>query len=87
MSQKKTKKVKESTSYDIHSLLDFMIVDCACLNKSSAQRFTIPYKNVLQVGQDDKYLNSQLIVEIHVKWDAKIENQKVPVEAPDKSRH
>ncbi len=79
------KKLKESTSYDLHSALDYMLVECAVSNRSMHKRFGVPYKNVLCEGQDPKYADSRLEVEISVKWNAKLTKAPDDLPEPDKS--
>lgn len=67
------KKLLEGTVYDVHALLDYLLVECAVSNVSMAKKFSIPYKNVF-VGEPDvaltEFEGAKLIVEIAVKWDA-----------------
>lgn len=78
------KKIKDSTAYDIHSILDYMLVECAVSNVSMGKRLSIPYKNVLCEGQDPKYAESHLEVEIKVIWNAKLTKAPADTPEPDK---
>lgn len=80
------KKIKEATCYDIHSLLDYIIVECAVGNKSMGKRISVPYKNVLAEGQDPKYADSVLEISIQCIWNAKLTKAPKDTEEPDKTK-
>lgn len=78
------KKLKESTSYDLHGALDFLLVECAVSNRSMAKRFCVPYKNVLAEGQDPAFASSELEVVISVQWNGKLTKGPANLPEPDK---
>lgn len=85
---KKKRKLRKLTSYDLHALLDYLVVECACSNRSMGKRIRIPYKNVIE--PDPQYANAELVVEIKVWWDAKNERTEAEIAAepsPSKARH
>lgn len=77
------------TAYDVHGLLDYMLVEAVVENRDCQRRFTIPYRAVLP--NKPEYLDAKLIVEINVYWDAhrsEHERETKPVRANTiKTRH
>jgi hypothetical protein len=79
---KKKQQIKEATSYDLHSLLDYLLVTCAHDNKSVGKRIRVPYKNVFPTNVPPELANAELCVEIKVFWDAKLQEVEPASTAP-----
>ncbi len=54
--------------HNVHSLLDYLVVETVVSNRPMGKRMRIPYRNVLP---DDKlsYPDAELVVEIFTYWD------------------
>jgi len=66
---KKTKPVlKLDSAYDIHSLLDYMLVETVVEKKQCGKRMSLPYSAIIEA--DPKYKDAVLVIEIYTYWDA-----------------
>lgn len=57
------------SAYDIHGLLDFILVETVVEKKACGRILTLPYKAVIE--PDPEYIDAVLVVEISAYWDAK----------------
>lgn len=60
--------------YDLHGLLDYLVVECAAGGSAFYKRVRVPYKNILKPNPE--YANAELVVEIKTYWDATPEESK-----------
>ncbi len=89
LKKKSKQQIKEGTSYDLHSLLDYLLVECAHNNQSAGKRLNVPYKNVFPHNVPPELANAVLCVEIKVYWDAKLADvpSKVPTATISPKKH
>jgi len=92
MKKHKKKTIKQATAYDLHALLDYIIVEAAVRNESLGKRIRIPYKNVIK--PDPQYANCELVVEITAHWNGSMAEEKdathansIKLTGPNKGRH
>lgn len=64
----------KATMYDLHALLDYLVVECAVGGTAFHKRVRVPYTNILKPNPD--YANSELVVEIRTYWDAATKESK-----------
>lgn len=61
--------LKLDSSYDIHALLDYLLVETVVEKKQCGRRLTLPYAAIIE--PDEEFKDAVLIVEIYTYWDAK----------------
>jgi hypothetical protein len=70
MEPKKPKPVlKLDSAYDVHALLDFLLVETVVERKQTGRRLSLPHSAVIE--SDEEYPDAQLVIEIYTYWDAK----------------
>jgi hypothetical protein len=70
MSQPKKKvTINLDSAYEVHALLEYMLVSTVVENQQMFKRLSLPYYAVVE--PNEKYKGAQLVVEICTYWDTK----------------